>query len=334
MINLVEKNDNNIRNLLEPFKDKKLNLTNAIKKYIKPSNHIFIDSGCSEPLDLTRKLTGLSPDLPDVEILHFLNLSSFNYYRTIGDQEDFFRHNAFFIGDNLRKFVNKGLADYTPMLLSEIPDLFRNNHMHVDTALIQVSLPDKHGLCSYGINVDIVKSITESAKYVVAEVNPKMPRTFGDSFIHMDDIDAFVLSNHDIIEHSHDSPDEKVKKIGEYVSTLIEDGSTLQIGIGAIPSAITQELKEKRDLGIHTEFFSDGIMDLVDEGVITGKKKTLHKEKIITSFVMGTRKLYDFVDENHEVEFHPTEYVNNPLIIAKNHKPTCINSALSIDLTG
>jgi acyl-CoA hydrolase/GNAT superfamily N-acetyltransferase len=305
----------------------------AIEKFVQPSNRIFIDSGCSEPIELTEQLIELSPRLPDVEILHFLNLSNFDYYRTI-HKEDFFRHNAFFIGESLREYVQKGMADYTPMFLSEIPRLFKGKQLHVDTALIQVSPPDQHGLCSYGINVDIVKSIAESAKHVVAEINPKMPRTFGDSFIHMDDIDAFILSDHDLIEYKYEDPDETIRKIGQFVASLIEDGSTIQMGIGSIPNAICRELGNKKDLGIHSEVFSDGVVDLVEKGVVTGNKKTIHEGKIITSFVMGSRKLYDFVDENHSVEFYPSEYVNNPYIISRNHKQVSINSALSVDLTG
>jgi acyl-CoA hydrolase/GNAT superfamily N-acetyltransferase len=272
--------------------------------------------------------------LPDIEILHFLSLSDLDYYETAGGIEDLFRHNAFFIGKSLRKYIEAGQADYTPMLLSEIPKLFKSGKMHLDTALIQVSPPDRYGFCSYGINVDIVKPIAEAAEYVVAEINPKMPRTLGDSFIHMDDIDAFVLSDHNIIEFTYGELDDTSIKIAKFVASLIEDESTIQMGIGEIPNAVTQELMEKKDLGMHSEVFSDGIVDLVEEGVITCKKKTLHKDKIICSFVMGTKRLYDFVDDNPMVEFHPCDYTNDPYIISQNKKQVAINAALSVDLTG
>ncbi|MFX0104657.1 MAG: GNAT family N-acetyltransferase [Candidatus Hodarchaeota archaeon] len=328
------KSDHEIDNLLKEYSNKQLSIDVAIKKCIKPGNRIFIDSGCSEPIDLTRKLIELGLKLPDIEILHFLSLSDLDYYETAGSIEDLFRHNAFFIGKSLRKYVDVGQADYTPMLLSEIPNLFKSGKIHLDTALIQVSPPDRYGFCSFGINVDIVKQIAESAEYVLAEINPKMPRTLGNSFIHMRDIDAFILSNHNIIEFNYGEPDAISTKIAKFVASLIEDESTIQMGIGQIPNAVTQELMEKRDLGIHSEVFSDGIVDLVEEGVITCKKKTLHKDKIICSFVMGSRRLYDFVDDNPMVEFHPCDYTNDPFIISQNIKQVAINAALSVDLTG
>ena len=324
---------NNLRNI-KKFQQKHVNAEDAIKKYIKPGDRIFIDSGCSEPIDLTSKLIELSPHLTDVEMIHFISLSDLDYYKSAGGKEDLFRHNVFFISENLRDAVKSGFADYTPMLLSDIPKFFEKGQMHLKTALIQVSPPDEFGFCSYGINVDIAKPIAESAEYVLAEVNPKMPRTLGDSFIHMDDIDAYILSDHDIIEFTYDPPDETVTKIGKYVASLIEDESTIQMGIGKIPNAVLVELEEKKDLGVHSEVFSDGIVDLVEKGVITCKKKTIHKGKIICSFVMGSRRLYNFVDNNPFVEFHPSNYCNDPFIISKNKKQVAINAAITIDLTG
>ncbi|MFX1569751.1 MAG: GNAT family N-acetyltransferase [Promethearchaeota archaeon] len=324
----------NISDLLEKHSKKQISLDDIITKYVKPGSRIFIDSGCAEPIDLTKKLIELGLNLPDIEILHFLSLSDLDYYETAGSIEDLFRHNAFFIGKSLRKYVELGQADYSPMLLSEIPRLFKSGMMHLDTALIQVSLPDQYGFCSYGINVDIAKPIAESAEYVIAEINPKMPRTLGDSFIHINDLDAFVLSDHDIIEFSYSELDEVSIKIAKFAASLIEDESTIQMGIGEIPNAVTKELVEKRDLGVHSEVFSDGIVDLVEKGVITCKKKTLHKDKIICSFVMGSKRLYDFVDDNPMVEFHPCDYTNDPYIISKNKKQVAINAALSVDLTG
>jgi acyl-CoA hydrolase len=326
--------DKNMIASISKYKKKQTTLDNAIKKYINPGDRIFIDSGCSEPIELTQKLIELGPTIPDIEILHFLSLSDLDYYKTAGGMEDLFRHNAFFIGKSLRNAVKEGMADYTPMLLSKIPSLFKQGQMHLNTALIQVSPPDKYGFCSFGINVDIVKPIAETATFVIAEINPKMPRSLGDSFIHMDDIDAFVVVDHDIIEFSYEPTDEVGEKIGNFVETLIEDESTIQTGIGQIPNAILERLTKKRDLGVHSEVFSDCIVDLVEEGVVTCKKKTIHKGKIICSFVMGSKRLYDFVDDNPFVEFHPSDYTNNPYIISQNKKQVAINAALSVDLTG
>ncbi|MHA2288056.1 MAG: GNAT family N-acetyltransferase [Promethearchaeota archaeon] len=324
---------NKLKNI-EKYKKKHVNTEEAIKKYIKPGDRIFIDSGCSEPIDLTSKLIELGPQLSDVEMIHFISLSDLDYYKTAGVSEDLFRHNVFFISENLRKAVKSGFADYTPMLLSDIPGIFERGQMHLKTALIQVSPPDEFGFCSYGINVDIAKPIAEAAEFVVAEINPKMPRTLGDSFIHMDDIDAYIISDHDIIEFTYDPPDETGTKIGKYVASLIEDESTIQMGIGTIPNAVLAELEEKKDLGVHSEVFSDGIVELVEKGVVTCKKKTLHRGKIICSFVMGSRRLYNFVDNNPFVEFHPSNYCNDPYIISRNRKQVAINATLTIDLTG
>ncbi|MFW9942768.1 MAG: GNAT family N-acetyltransferase [Candidatus Thorarchaeota archaeon] len=326
--------DLNLSDLLKEYKEKQVTIDNAIKKFIKPGNRIFIDSGCAEPIDLTKKLIDFGLKLPDVEILHFLSLSDLDYYETAGGIEDLFRHNALFIGKSLRKYIKIGQADYTPILLSEIPKLFKTGKMHLDTALIQVSPPDKYGFCSFGINVDIVKPIAEVANCVVAEINSKMPRTLGDSFIHIDDIDAFIISDHDIIEYNYGEPDKTAKDIAKFVASLIENESTIQMGIGAIPNAVTTELKQKKDLGVHSEVFSDGIVDLVEEGVVTCKKKTLHKDKIICSFVMGSKKLYNFVHDNPMVEFHPSDYTNDPYVISQNKRQVAINAALSVDLTG
>jgi acyl-CoA hydrolase/GNAT superfamily N-acetyltransferase len=323
-----------ISDILKNYSKKQVSVDDAIKNFIKPGDRIFIDSGCAEPIDLTKKLIEFGLKLPDVEILHFLSLSDLDYYETAGGIEDLFRHNAFFIGKSLRKYIKAGQADYTPMLLSEIPKLFTSGRIHLDTTLLQVSPPDKYGFCSYGISVDIAKPIAESSELVVAEINPNMPRTLGDSFIHMDDIDAFIVSDHEIIEYNYGEPDEIAKKIAIFVSSLIEDESTIQMGIGVIPNAVTIELKEKKDLGVHSEVFSDGIVDLVEEGVVTCKKKTLHKNKIVCSFVMGSKKLYNFVDDNPMVEFHPCDYTNDPYIISQNKKQVAINAALSVDLTG
>ncbi|MFO8020502.1 MAG: GNAT family N-acetyltransferase [Promethearchaeia archaeon] len=319
---------------LKKYKKKEMFAEAAIRKYIKPGDRIYIDSICAEPTVLTRKLIEIGEDLPDVQIQHLLSLSDLDYYRDMSRVEKLFRHNSFFIGENLRDAINKGKADYTPMLLSRIPQLFQRGKIHLDTVMIQVSPPSKYGYCSFGTNVSIVKPLAESADHVIAEINPKMPCTFGDSFIHMGKIDAYTLVDHDLLEFSYEDPGKTAKKISKYVASLIEDDSTIQMGIGQIPNAVTHELVDKKDLGVHSEVFSDGIVDLVDEGVITCRKKTLHKDKIISSFVMGSKKLFDFINLNPMVEFHPVDYVNDPYIISKNKKQVAINAALSVDLTG
>ncbi|MGV9172400.1 MAG: GNAT family N-acetyltransferase [Promethearchaeia archaeon] len=319
---------------LKKYKDKEMDAESAIRKYIKPSNRIYIDSICAEPTVLTRKLIEIGDDLPDVQIQHLLSVSDLDYYKDMSRIEKLFRHNSFFIGPNLRDAVNRGKADYTPMLLSRIPQLFTRGKIHLDTVLIQVTPPSKYGFCSFGTNVEIVKPLAESAEHVIAEVNPNMPCTLGDSFIHMDNIDAYTLVDHDLIEYKYEPADKTAQKISKYVASLIEDESTIQMGIGQIPNAVTDELVDKKDLGVHSEVFSDGIVDLVDEGVITCRKKTLHKDKIISSFVMGSKRVFDFIDLNPMVEFHSVEYVNDPYIISQNKKQVAINAALSVDLTG
>jgi len=331
---MVKEISKDISSQLKRYRDKQLSVEDAIRGFIQPGDRIFIGSGCSEPFDLTKMLITLGSELQDVEMLHLISLSDLDYYKTAGGRDDLFRHNVFFISDNLRGAVRQGRADYTPMLLSDIPGFFDRGQMHIKTALIQVSPPDEFGFCSYGINVDITKPIAEAAEYVIAEINPKMPRTLGESLIHMDKIDAFVVADHDILEFKYDPPDEIAKKISKYVASLIEDESTIQMGIGTIPNSIATELQDKKDLGVHSEVFSDGIIDLVESGVVTGLKKTIHKGKIICSFIMGTKRLYDFVDNNPVVEFHSCKYCNDPFIISQNNKQVAINAAITVDLTG
>ena len=319
---------------LKKYQKKQFKPYDAIEKFIQPGDRIFIDSGCSEPLDLVRSLIDLGPEFQDTEIIHFISLSDLDYYEFCGGTKDLFRHNVFFIGKSLRSAVNEGFADYTPMLLSDIPTIFKRGQMQIKTALIQLSPPDKYGFCSYGINVDVAKTITEVADHVIAEINPRMPRTLGDSFIHMDKIDAFFVSNHELLEFSYPPESETTKKICQKVSTLIEDGSTIQLGIGKVPNALPKYLEKKKDLGVHSEVFSDGVVDLAEKGVITCEKKKLHQGKIIASFVMGTRRLYDFVDNNPFVEFHPSLYVNDPNVISQNNGQVAVNAAISVDLTG
>jgi acyl-CoA hydrolase len=277
-------------------------------------------------------LTAHADSLMDTEIVHILTLGHAPYSEARFEKQ--FHHNAFFIGANVREAVNACRADYTPIFLSELPALFRSGQLPLDVALIMVSPPDAHGYCSLGVSVDVVKAAVENAGFVIAEVNCRMPRTLGDSFLHVSRIDAFVESDSPLLELPPPKQTDVTRRIGQHVADLIENGSTLQMGIGAIPDAVLACLTDKEDLGVHTEMFSDGILPLVDAGVVTGRAKTLYPGKIISSFCMGTRTLYDFVDNNPAIEFHPTEVVNDPFVIAQNDKMVAINAAIEVDLTG
>ncbi|MFA5896698.1 MAG: GNAT family N-acetyltransferase, partial [Thermoplasmata archaeon] len=284
------------------------------------------------PQKLVEALVARANSVFGTEIMHIMTLGIAPY--TEPKWGDNFRHNALFIGPNVRDAVQEGRADYTPIFLSEIPRLFETGRVPIDVALIQVSPPDRHGYCSYGVSVDVVKPAAENASLVIAEVNEQMPRTLGDSFVHVDDIDFLVPVDYAILETTHPQPDEVARNIGRHIANLIEDGSTLQMGIGTIPDSVLLSLRDKKDLGIHTEMFSDGMMALVELGVITNMKKSIHKGKVIASFCMGSKRLYDFVDNNPFIEFHPNSHTNDPFVIAQNDKMVSINSALEVDLTG
>jgi acetyl-CoA hydrolase len=230
--------------------------------------------------------------------------------------------------------VNEGRADFTPCFLSEIPGLFRSGALPLDVALIQVSPPDDHGFCSLGVEVGVTKTAAQVAKWVIAEINPRMPRTLGDSFIHISKLNAIVLVDYALPEVNMAADDPVAERIADQVASLIPDYATLQTGIGAIPDAVLKRLTNHKDLGIHTELFSDGVIDLFQRGVITGEKKTFHPGKMVAGFLLGTQKLYDFVNDNPIVELHPTEYVNDPFNVAQNDRMVAINSAIEVDLTG
>ncbi len=299
---------------------------------IRRGARIFIGSACGEPQLLVRTLIDVAENLADTEILHFLDLGVEPY-----TDEKFtgsFRHNALFIGPSTRTAINEGRADYTPIFLSEIPLLMERGSMPIDVAFISVSPPDMNGYVSLGISVDITKTAAETADYVVAEVNPNMPRTLGDSFLHVSEIDAFVENDMPLLEFVQKAPSDIAKAIGEHIADLIENESTLQTGVGRIPNAVLPFLMNKRDLGIHTETFTDDILDLIEAGVITCRKKSLNPGKIVASFCMGTKRLYDYVNNNPLFEFRPCQYVNDPYVIAGNDKMVSINSALTVDITG
>lgn len=318
-------------NWREKIEDKITTAEKAIK-HINRGDHVFIGSGCAIPQLLIQEMIAYADYLGDVKILHILSLGSAPYVDA--RFTNIFRHNAFFIGPNVREAISKGNADYTPLHLSEIPRLIERDIIHIDVALIQVSTPDEHGFCSYGVSVDIVKTAAEKADLVIAEINPYMPRTLGDSFIHINDIDYLVENSRPLIEMPIEEPDEVAEEIAKNVATLIEDGSTIQLGFGRIPNAIAKALKGKHNLGVHTELFTDSIIDLVTSGVITGSEKNVHKGKIVVSFCLGSQKLYDLVNNNPLFEFHPSKYTNDPFSIGQNKKMMAINSALQIDLTG
>jgi acyl-CoA hydrolase/GNAT superfamily N-acetyltransferase len=299
---------------------------------IRRGGRIFLGSGCAEPLTLSHALLEHAHLFADNIVLHILTQGEAAYTRP--EYQDSFRHNAFFIGPNVRAAVQEGRADYTPIFLSEIPELFASGRMPLDAALIQVTPPDAQGFCSLGVSVDIVKAAARHARVVIAEANRQMPRTFGDSFVHLSEIDALVESDLPIKELALPGPDPVADRIGYHVSRLVKDGATLQMGIGVIPNAVLAHLADKNDLGIHTEMFSDGLLALVQRGNITGARKTLHRDAIVTSFCMGTRALYDFVHENPHVLFFPSDYTNDPGVIRQNDQMVAINAAIAVDLTG
>jgi 4-hydroxybutyrate CoA-transferase len=299
---------------------------------IPPSGRIVIGHACSEPTTLVEALITNKDHFKQAEIVHMVAMGKSEY--TNEGMAPYFKHNALFVGGSTRKAVGANRADYTPCFFYEIPRLFKDGYLPVDVALIQVSKPDEHGFCSYGLSNDYTKPATDAAKMVIAEVNDQMPRTFGDNFIHIKDIDYIVESSVPMIELPRPVIGDVEKAIGENCAKLVEDGSTLQLGIGAIPDAVLLFLKDKEDLGIHSEMFSDGVVDLYEAGVITNAKKSIHKGKMIVTFMMGTKRLYDFINNNPSVELYPVDYVNHPSIIAQNYKMVSINSCIEVDLMG
>ena len=299
---------------------------------IQSNMRVYIHPGCAEPEALVEALMARAPFVKNVEIVHLLTLGRADYISP--QMEGHFRHNAMFIGGNVRQAVNEGRADYTPVFLSQIENLFETGQMPIDVALLQVSPPDPHGYCSFGVGVDTTLTASRQAKLVVAQVNEQMPRTYGDSFIHVNDIDAIVEANRPLCELKPIEITDVHRAIGKHVASLIEDGSTLQLGIGGIPDAVLCQLSEHKNLGIHTEMLSDSVIPLVESGVINGSCKTIHRGKIVVGFVLGTKDLFDFVNNNPAFEFHPNAYTNDPYVISENHKMVAINSALQVDITG
>lgn len=303
-------------------------------KSIKSNSRLFLTGNVSVPKTLLAALVKRAPELENVEICQALTVGPADYVNP--DMQGHLRVNTMFISHNVRKAVHEGRVDFTPVLLSEFTLLFKNGYLPLDAALIHVSPPDEHGFCSLGVEVGLTKTPAESAKMIIAEVNEKMPRTLGDSFIHVSRLTHIVPVSYPIVEMSmaEESDSEVVERIAGYIAELIPDGATMQMGIGAIPDAVLKYLFNKRDLGIHTELFSEGVIDLVDAGVLTNARKTIHPGKIVAGFILGTKRLYNWVDDNPLIEFHRTEYVNDPFIIAQNDRMVAINSAIEVDLTG
>lgn len=322
---------------IKNYKSKLVSADEAVK-VIKPYDKVAVQPGCACPFEIVNAMVRRKDDLHDVEIFHILIAGDIPY--TKPGMEKHFKHKAFFIGGNARSAINEGRAEFIPIFLSEVTMLFKNGVLRADVAMIHVSPPDEHGFCSYGIDVGNIKTPAEKAKVVIAQVNKNMPRGLGNSFIHVNKIDYIVEYDAPLFELPQVDPNtseeefRQFDEIGKHIAEIIEDGSTLQLGIGAIPDSILKYLHHKKDLGIHTEMFSDGLIDLIEEGVITGEKKTLHPGKIVAGFVLGTKRAFDFIDNNPIFEFHPQEYVNDPFVVAQNHKMVAINSCIEIDLTG
>lgn len=301
-------------------------------KLIKSNDRVSIHTGAAAPQRLINALTDRHEELRNVEIVHMHTEGDAPYADPKYAQS--FHVNAFFIARNIRAQVNEVNVQYIPMFLSEIPAFIRSSHFHVDVAMIQVSPPDTQGFCSLGISVDVTKAACDTARKIIALVNPNMPRSHGDGFIHHSRISAAVYAEDPIFDCGSGPATDIEMAIGKNVAALVEDGATLQMGIGGIPNAVLQFLDGHKDLGVHTEMFSDGILPLVKSGVINGKLKTKHMGKIVSSFAMGTRALYDFIHDNPEVAMLDVGYVNDTSVIRKHKKVTAINSAIEIDLTG
>lgn len=315
----------------ELFASKLATLEMAVRA-IPPRTRIFIGSGAGEPARLVEAMVAKGDHLEWNEIVHLLTLGPAPYVQP--GLENRFHHTAFFIGANVRAAVQEGRADFMPIFLSEIPNLILSGRGRVDVAMIQVSPPDRHGFVSLGVAVDVVRTVVDTAAIILAEVNPNMPRTHGDSFVHVDRIQHLVPVDYPLPELPGKPSDEISRRIGENVATLIPDGATLQMGIGNIPDAVLLSLDDRNDLGVHTEMLSDCVSRLVDLGVITGRRKTLLPGKLVCSFIMGSRKLYEWANDNPQIEMRGSAFTNDPFQIARNDNMIAINSALAIDLTG
>jgi 4-hydroxybutyrate CoA-transferase len=316
---------------LEKYIEKRRTAGEAVQ-VIRSGDCVYIHPGCAEPEQLVKAMVARAGELRKVKVIHILTRGIADYVRP--EMAGSFRHVALFSGANVRDAINEGRADFVPIFLSEIESLFSSGSLPIDVALIHVSPPDDHGFCSFGAGVDTTKTAAECARTVIAQVNPKMPRTLGDSFIHLNKIHYVVEVTDELLEFPMGEVSEIAMRIGRHIADLIEDGSTLQLGIGEIPDAVLNYLTEKKHLGVHSEMVSDGVIDLIEKGIITNEKKTLHAGKILIGFVLGTKRLFDYINNNPVFEFHPSQYINDPFIISHNEKQVSINSAIEVDLTG
>lgn len=318
-------------NWQERYKDFITTAKKAVAR-IKPGQRVFVGTACAGPVELIHALTERAGELSDVEIVQLLTRGDAPY--TDKKFSHCFSINSFFIGSNIRDVIQQGLGDYTPISLSDIPRIFSSGQLPIDVALIQVTPPDSRGKVSLGVSVDIVKSAAENASLVIALVNSSMPRTLGDCFLDVYDLDILVPVDRPILERETPESSPEARRIGEHISALVDDRSTIEFGIGDIPHSVISFLKSKKDLGIHTEMLTDSVIELIESGAVTGLRKTMDRGKIVASFCMGTQRLYDYIDNNPLFSFRPTEYVNDTYIIGRQHQMVAINTALEIDLTG
>lgn len=299
---------------------------------IKDGDRVWIHPGTATPQRLVDAMVERGEELHDVEVVHLLHFGTAEY--THPRFEGHFRNNNFFLGGNVRPAVNEGRADFIPIFLGEVPKLFLSGEMPVDVAMIQVTPPDEHGFCSFGVGIDCTLAAAKVARNVIAEINPQMPRTMGDSFIHISKISHIVEIDEPVIELKGKEISDLHRGIAKNIEPLIEDGACLQLGIGGVPDAVLELLEDKKDLGVHTEMFSDGIIPMIEQGIITGEKKTFHQGKVIAGFFFGTSELYDYCDNNPVFEFHPSNYTNDIINVSRNDNMVAINSAIQVDLTG
>jgi 4-hydroxybutyrate CoA-transferase len=299
---------------------------------IKSGDRVYIHQGCSEPETLVAAMLRRAPSLEDVEIIHLATMGSADY--TLPQYEGHFRHSAFFCAANVRPAVQAGRADYIPIFLSEIEELFRSGAMPIDVALLLCTPPDRHGYMSLGTGIDVSQTVAECARKLIVEVNDQAPRTLGDSFIHASKPDALVEASYPLAELEQPTITPLHCAIARHVANLVPDGATIQTGIGGLPSAVLSALSGHRDLGVHTELFSDPLIDLIVSDVVNNERKSLHPHKVISGFVLGTRRLFEFINNNPIFEFHPTFYTNDPFLISRNDRMVAINSAIEVDLTG
>jgi acyl-CoA hydrolase len=316
---------------VEKYKEKLVTAEEAVSE-IKSQDRVYISGNAATPITVMRALAKRKDELEGVELVHVLLLGDDPLAKP--EMDGHFRHNSLFVGPADRKAINEGRADYIPIFLYQIPELFYSGQMPLDVAIIQMSPPDEHGFMSYGVEVLCSKAAAENAKLVIAQVNEEMPRILGDSFVHVSRVHKVVEVSEPLFGLKKKPFSEVERKIGAHIADLITDGSTLQLGIGGIPDAVLESLEGRRDLGIHTEMVSDGIMEAIENGIITGARKNFHPYKVILTFILGSKKLYDFADNNPIFEAHPSDYTNHPFNVSRNDNMVAINSAIEVDITG